>query len=240
MLPLFVAYELGLWAAGPDGPRNAVELALGQAFAPLGWSGVALRLPLLLAAALAAFVHARLAAQPLARSLLRTLLEGLCFALLLGPLLFLLVSLCGVDAADLCPVGRPGPLDVDAARAARALGAGAYEELAFRVGGYGAFFVLARAGFGFLGAGEAVGRWFAEGVAALASALSFAASHLDAATRFLGLVGEGYDPRLFLWRTLAGLFFALVFRWRGPGVAAWSHGLFNLALILGSGPGLLR
>ena len=28
----------------------------------------------------------------------------------------------------------------------------------------------------------------------------------------------------------------LLFRWRGVGVTAWTHGLFNLALLLGAGP----
>ena len=35
---------------------------------------------------------------------------------------------------------------------------------------------------------------------------------------------------------LAGILLGLLFRWRGPGVAAWSHGLFNLALLLGIDP----
>ena len=35
------------------------------------------------------------------------------------------------------------------------------------------------------------------------------------------------------------LLLALLFLWRGPGVAAWTHGLFNFALILGAGPEVL-
>ena len=70
----------------------------------------------------------------------------------------------------------------------------------------------------------------------LGSATLFAAAHLAAYTAWLGPGGEPYDASVFTWRLLAGILLGLVFRWRGPGVAAWTHGLFNLALLLGAGP----
>ena len=66
----------------------------------------------------------------------------------------------------------------------------------------------------------------------------FAAFHLDVVTRLLGVGGEDFDRGLFLWRLLAGLSLAALFRWRGLAVAAWAHGLFNGALLLGAGPGV--
>ncbi len=239
MAPLFAAYEVGVWRAGPDGPRNVAELALGRAFVFLSADATAVRIAFVGGALLVAFVQVRVAGLPLARALLRALLEGIGFALALGPLLLLALAACGVSAQDLGLEPRAAGAAVDAARAARAFGAGAWEELLFRVGGYSALFVLARGVFGFFGAGDGAGRWLAEGWALLGSSLLFAAGHLDAATRFVGIQGEAFDAGVFLWRTVAGIFLAGLFRWRGPGVAAWSHGLFNLALILGSGPGVL-
>ena len=42
------------------------------------------------------------------------------------------------------------------------------------------------------------------------------------------------------WRLLAGILLAGLFRWRGLGVCAWAHGLFNLGLVLGAGPGVFQ
>jgi hypothetical protein len=239
MAPLFAAYELGLAEAGDGGPRNVAELALGRAFAFLPAGETALRIACLAGALVVAFVQVRVAGLPLLRALVRTVLEGVGFALALGPLLLLALAALGVGAEELGLAPRAAGAPVDAARAARAFGAGAWEELLFRVGGYSALFVMARGVFGFFGAGEGAGRWLAETCALLGSSVLFAAGHLDAATRFVGIEGESFDGGVFLWRTVAGIFLAGLFRWRGPGVAAWSHGLFNLALILGSGPGVL-
>jgi hypothetical protein len=239
MAPLFAAYEVGVAQGGPDGPRNVAELALGRALAFLSAHDTAVRIAFLAGALLVAFVQVRLAGLPLLRALLRAVLEGVGFALALGPLLLVALALIGVGADELGLAGRAPGAPVELARAARAFGAGAWEELLFRVGGYSALFVMARGVAGFLGAGETAGRWISEGSAVLGSALLFAAGHLDAATRLLGIEGEPFDAGVFLWRSVAGVFLAGLFRWRGPGVAAWSHGLFNLALILGSGPGVL-
>jgi membrane protease YdiL (CAAX protease family) len=82
-------------------------------------------------------------------------------------------------------------------------------------------------------------RWCSEILAVLLSALVFAAVHLALFTQVLGPGGEPYHPGIFLWRVLAGVLLAALFRWRGPGVAAWTHALFNLALAIGAGPAVL-
>jgi hypothetical protein len=38
---------------------------------------------------------------------------------------------------------------------------------------------------------------------------------------------------------LGGLALGLIFRWRGPGVAAWAHALFNVALWIGIDPDVI-
>ena len=71
------------------------------------------------------------------------------------------------------------------------------------------------------------------------TSLAFAAVHLEVLASHLGPGGEPYDPYVFLWRLLAGILLALLFRWRGPGVAAWCHACFNVALLLGAGAEVL-
>ena len=73
----------------------------------------------------------------------------------------------------------------------------------------------------------------AELAALLGSALLFAAFHLAGAQRLLGGEGEPYQRGLFLWRVSAGILLGALFRWRGFGVAAWAHGVFNLGIALG-------
>jgi membrane protease YdiL (CAAX protease family) len=73
----------------------------------------------------------------------------------------------------------------------------------------------------------------AELVALLLSALVFSAFHLHSVQAWLGLRGERFDAGLFLWRVSAGLVLGGLFRWRGFGVAAWCHAVFNLGLALG-------
>ncbi len=238
MVPLFLAYELGVHAAGAGGPRNAAELFLGRALVFLSAYETAVRIAFLAGCAIWAFVRVRLDGLRLGRSILRVGLEGVLGALALGPLLVLLCGLFDLSPADL-GLDAAGE-DLDLARAGRLLGAGAWEEILFRVGLYSLVFLLTIRLVRFLGAGGHASRLAAELTALAASSLAFAAFHLDALSRLLGIDGEPYDGRLFLWRTLAGALLAVVFRWRGPGVAAWTHGLFNLALVLGSGPGVFR
>jgi hypothetical protein len=240
MAPLLVAYEAGLALGGPAGPRNFAELLCGRPLAFLGEREAVARIAILAVLLAVAFVQARLGGLPLGRLVVRIPLEGAACGLALGPLLLIALVPFDLGAADLGLVERAPPGGVELDRALRAFGAGAWEELVFRVGAFSAIFVFARSVAEFLGASSAWGRWISEVVAALGSALAFAACHLDRVMGLVGLTGEAWDPRVFLWRVLAGLFLAALFRWRGPGVAAWCHGAFNLALLLGSGPGVFR
>ena len=87
---------------------------------------------------------------------------------------------------------------------------------------------------------EGAARWGAELVGLLGSSVAFAAFHLEVAVAWLGVGGEEFHPAVFTYRVLAGVLLGLLFRWRGPGTAAWAHGLFNLALLLGASPDVFR
>jgi len=239
--PLFACYELARLALGPGGGRNVAEILVLR---PFELAGLATTPPRLVALALGlglALAHvARREPEPL-REARRMWAQGALAALAFGPLLVLFLATSDVHAADLAPRWSvptgPRP-SASLASVAGLLGSAAWEELVFRVGVYGlVYLVLARAAL-FFEAPAGLARAAAELVAMLGSSLAFASVHLAVVTRALGSGGEPFDPVVFLWRTLAGCLLAALFRWRGLGVAAWAHGLFNLAVALGAGPGV--
>jgi len=237
MAPLLCAYEWGLFQSA-HAPRNTGERLLLFAFEPLGdgerfarWILVALSL-----CAAAAVTRAR--GVSVRAGVSRVVLEGVAYAVLLGPALVGLLALGShwLPKLDVAwkPIGPP-PL----AAAALLFGGAAWEELCFRVGGYGITYLLARTALGAIGMGERGSAWAAEAVGLAASSAIFAAAHLRRFTGWLGPGGAEFDPALFTWLALAGILLGLLFRWRGPGVAAWAHGLFNVALLAGVDPDVL-
>jgi heme/copper-type cytochrome/quinol oxidase subunit 3 len=114
-----------------------------------------------------------------------------------------------VFAMDL---GRSGQLFL-------ALGAGVYEELLFRllmVGG---------------------GAWVLRRVFLWDKTLSLAvmlvlSSVLFSAAHYVGSLGEPFDGYTFTFRFVCGMMLGLVFLFRGPGIAVWTHALYNAMVVL--------
>jgi membrane protease YdiL (CAAX protease family) len=92
------------------------------------------------------------------------------------------------------------------------LGAGIYEELLFRL-------LLLPAVLGLLRACRVAPPWQAWG-AVLLTSLLFSAAHYFGA--------EPWELRSFVFRFLAGVFFAALFVLRGFGVAAGTHALYDI------------
>jgi hypothetical protein len=239
MLPLIVAYE---WARGfaQEGRRNAAEALLSLILLPFGDYQRPVRWSLLALLALSAWAITRHRGSRARVGIARVFLEGLLAALFFGPLLVGLTSLAG----DVWP-----PLDVSwdptldppgLARAAIAMGGAVWEELAFRVGLYSLLFLVARRVLSRVTGGEGTSRWPAEAVALIGSAAAFAAFHFRELTDWLYPGGLAWDMASFTWMFLAGILLGVLFRWRGPGVAAWCHALFNLALLIGIDPDVLQ
>jgi hypothetical protein len=233
-LPLFLAYELGLLATSPEA-RASAERVFGLA---LPWLGPRLQLvrmlALLAASAACLWRLARATPSPAtgSRAILREVGEGLLAGFLLAPALALLSVWLGAEPLG---VGREPVRELD--RLLRLIGAAPWEELLFRVAAYGGLFLVARRALLFLGLARAPSTLAAELAAVLGSALVFAWFHLASAQRLLGLRGEPFDVGVFTWRVSAGVLLAALFRWRGFGVAAWAHALYNLGLALGIGRG---
>lgn len=233
MLPLFALYEIAL--ASGVGLRSSAELFVLAPLRALGAPQTEWRLALLVLAALVALralFHER---YGLLKRVFATLLEGSVAALVLGPLLVALAfGLLGVERLD--ALRSTTDASATMALAAFVMAGAAWEELVFRVGLQSALFVVALETAEFLTGSRRLARGTAELVALAGSALVFAVAHLAVVLVPLGAGGEPFDGDVFAWRFLAGMLLGILFRLRGPGVAAWAHALLNLALLLGAGP----
>lgn len=74
-----------------------------------------------------------------------------------------------------------------------------------------------------------VERWAAALGAIALSSVIFALAH--------HLAGEPFDTYVFAFRTVAGIFFAALFTWRGFAIAAWSHAIYDLQVLAAANPG---
>ena len=94
------------------------------------------------------------------------------------------------------------------------IGAGIYEEVIFRLGLFVGLYLLLRV--------VQLPRVVAAPLAAVAAALAFAAAH------HVGPYGEPMRPDYFVFRTVAGLYFTLLFIARGFGIAVGAHAGYDV------------
>jgi hypothetical protein len=64
--------------------------------------------------------------------------------------------------------------------------------------------------------------WLAAAVATIGSAALFSGAH------HIGPFGERFERYVFLFRLLAGIYFALLFRLRGFGIAVGTHAFYDI------------
>jgi hypothetical protein len=98
-----------------------------------------------------------------------------------------------------------------------ALGAGFYEEIAFRVGLFGVGSLVLRQIFGKGAQGVAV-----TVVWALASSAAFSGWH------YVGALGDPFDLQSFAFRAVCGLFLTAIFAFRGFAPAVWTHAIYDV------------
>lgn len=102
---------------------------------------------------------------------------------------------------------------------ALSMGAGLYEELVFRV--------VLTLGLAFL-LGLAIKHPpTAFVIAALISAVLFSSIH------YLGALGDPFQINTFIFRVIFGLSLQALMAWRGFGVAAWTHALYDVLVVSG-------
>ncbi|MCL6501604.1 MAG: CPBP family intramembrane metalloprotease [Pirellulales bacterium] len=214
VMPLVLFYELGMLLLGPAEVRNGAEVWLRQLLSLIGL-GEYFLLPLITVGILAGW---HLAVRPPTRLtaglLAGMMLESLGLALLLAGLAHVQGWLMSVGAA-----GVPGAWLGDGPRGLFArlvcfAGAGLYEELLFRL-------VLLPGCFAVLAACKLRPEAAAWG-AVLLTSLVFAAAH------YVGPLGDAWELSSFVFRTLAGILFAVVFVARGFGIAACTHAAYDV------------
>lgn len=229
VLPLLVAYEVGVVQLGgtyPETIRNGADhwlrCALGVMGVQFSWVP-----PTLLALIFLGWTIRRWEDRPgdLVGVLSGMILESVTYALGLWALSRALAPLlvqAGIEL-NVATEDPHSPLLSAAEPALRQvityLGAGIYEEAVFRL-------LL----FSWL---VAALRWvdlsyvLAVTLAAGGSAILFSLAH------HVGPYGQSYSNYLFLFRLLAGLYFALLFEMRGFGIAVGSHACYNVMVSVG-------
>jgi hypothetical protein len=112
------------------------------------------------------------------------------------------------------PLSTPTQVEPACEQVVCFLGAGIYEEVLFRL--------LLFTGLVFLLQSAEVPRGLALLLAALTSAATFSAAH------HLGPNGEDFDTYVFLFRTVAGLYFTAVYQVRGFGITVGAHAFYDV------------
>jgi membrane protease YdiL (CAAX protease family) len=214
VFPLFLFYQVGiLTGRGQNGvdfvTKSLIELGrrdLGNYLLTMGGMFVVY-------AAVVVILRRRGTFHPSA--FVPTILESTFYALIMGSIiLYVMNRFLGV-LPGLAVGAGPNPLDILVISA----GAGFHEELIFRV--------ILMGGLGWILAGITGKRkaWIA---ALVVSSLAFSLAH------HVGPAGEPFTFSAFVYRSLAGVFFALVYHVRGFAVAAWTHALYDV-YVLGLG-----
>jgi len=213
-LPLFLLYQIGVLlvptASGADLVTAALLKMVGGSL-PLYLGALASVAGLIALAVVLSGHHKRMTPG----LLLPVLLESGIYALTMGTLiLFVMAEVMGFPLPLLA--GRAmGPAE----KIVLSLGAGFHEELLFRLL---IFAGLAAAGTRVL----AMPRLWAGLAAAAVSSALFALAH------HVGPLGDPLRMDVFVYRFLAGGFFAALFEWRGFAVAAYTHALYDLYVLL--------
>ncbi|HEX6037801.1 CPBP family intramembrane glutamic endopeptidase [Longimicrobium sp.] len=221
-LPLLVLYELGAMMIGDGrggGMRNGADVLLRTLLATGGVQGT-----LAFTAALAVGAAVIIALE---RRRKKVPLRGDYFAGMMGEsVLYALVFGFIIAAATQVLLGGMVRFAADGGVASMplfdgivlSLGAGIYEELLFRVILTGGLFAL------LLAAG--VKRPTAGVVAVIVSAIIFSWFH------YIGPYAYKWELNSFVFRMLAGLAFSALYMTRGFGVAAWTHALYDVFLVI--------
>ncbi len=207
--PLLVIYEAGVLVLGPERVRNGADAWLRQLLEWLGF-GQYFLLPVLVVSILLGWHYTTRQPWRISRGLLWGM-TGEC----------LLMALCLWGLAQLQQLFSEALLSPPSLRiqdtlgaAVGFLGAGIYEELLFRL------ILLALVIWGLKRM-----KFFPRSgtlVAVLATSLLFAAAH------YVGQYGDVLHWYSFLFRFSAGVFFSILFLYRGFGIAAGTHAGYDI------------
>jgi len=215
-LPLFLLYEALILISQPESSqivRISVDVWIKTLFSFLGVN--VMSFSLLIVALAGLFILYK------ERERLRTLnfgyfplliLESAVYAIVVALISGLLVSFV-VNSINSDPIATLSTTQ----KIALSLGAGLYEELFFRVILVSLFTLLFTRLFD--------KRWAAITAAITLSAMLFSALH------YVGTFGDAFTLNSFLFRFIFGILLNGIYVWRGFGMAAWTHALYDVMVI---------
>jgi len=215
VLPLLLVYEGGLLWLGPEAIRNGADVWLQQLLGILGFGGFLL-LPLVTIGILLAWHHTTGHTWRVSGSIFYTMaIESALFAMVLVAVAHLHTSVLSITGSTVaCEISGETTIHHYLGHLVRYSGAGIYEELLFRL-------VLVPAMIA--GIGLVVTSWKLKIIGALlVTSLVFSAAH------YIGPHGDVLHLGTFIFRFLAGAFFALLFVFRGFGIAAVTHAFYDI------------
>jgi hypothetical protein len=216
IFPLLIIYQLGVLLTYPM--LNGADFVSGILFGQLRFTQPQyLFFVLLVTVGFLATVVMLRRRQPFqTRIVVPIVLESTIYALTMGSLIVLVMTkVLGISPDLSAAVEQQGIL----ARVVMSLGAGVYEELVFRLGLLGGLFYVADRIF-------RLGKWPSLALALLLSSLAFSAAH------HVPPYGDPLRIDVFTFRALAGVFFGLLFWFRGLAVAVYTHALYDVYVLL--------
>jgi membrane protease YdiL (CAAX protease family) len=216
-LPLFLAYELLILISQPDASqmvRISVDSWFKSIFSLFGVNTVSITL--LIVALLGLFILYKEREQ-LKRLRFKffpiMLAESTIYAIITTLIAtFFISSIFAISANE--PISSLSGLQ----KFALSLGAGLYEELFFRVILVSAFILIFQKVFNNK-------NWAAVTAAITLSALLFSLVH------YVGSMGDPFTLSSFSYRFIFGLLLNGIYVWRGFGIAAWTHALYDLMVL---------
>lgn len=218
-LPLLILYEALIYIAQPD-PEQFVRLTtdiwLKSLFAQFGFD--TLKFTFALAFILGIYIFFRDRENPLriqVRYFLYMIVESTVYAVVIASVISVFLGLIFSMAPG---EGISGLTTLQ--QFALSLGAGLYEELVFRVILVSALLAL----FKWMNFG---GGW-KHAAAMITAALLFSAIH------YVGPFADNFTIQSFMFRFLFGLALNGLLIFRGFGIAAWTHSLYDVIVVVGS------
>jgi hypothetical protein len=224
VLPLLLVYEGCVYTLGGSHPEvlrngadNWLRLGLGALGVTFSWVP-----PLLLLLLFGSWAYVRRAGRP--KDLIGTLsgmgIESVAYALGLWGISWLVVPMLRNTGIEMAAADTPAETN-PILQIVPYIGAGIYEEALFRLTLFSSLaWILKRLeilpSLGII-------------LAALASATLFSTAH------HIGPQGQPYSNYLFVFRLIAGLYFAALFQLRGFGIAVGAHACYNVMVSVSSG-----
>jgi membrane protease YdiL (CAAX protease family) len=148
--------------------------------------------------------------------ILPMLLESTIYAITMGSLIvFVMTKVMGFNPELAANLPQQGLVT----RTVMSLGAGVYEEIVFRLGVLGGLRVVLEKAVHLSRAVSIVSAF-------VASSLLFSAIH------YIPPYGDDFALNSFTFRFLAGLLFALIFRFRGLAVAVYTHAFYDIFVLV--------